>query len=294
MQSGDDSLWESFPHTLETLEGARRYINAFQAPFQELTTLSQQQVYALRACSLLAIPPPTEGEPPQGGFPTELTELNFSGWATLVQDVAAGLQALPPNLSRDMGLTVVALLQLLEVATGVGFLPPLLQPGAPMQVCGNLPVSSSHIVEPDHGADSGVWSDHLLWRHDHSSYLGGGNAWICGTSAGPHPSRSLHLESAPSGDPSTQGTTCSFMIPISHWEVQTAEYHSGKVHLGAAGAGSAGSTSSGPAGSDAACPGTAYSSGGTTPLSATTPPASNSIPTSSTATRPVYWSGSHF
>ena len=58
---------------------------------------------------------------PQGGFLTDLTELNLSGWAALVQDVAAGLQALPPSLSHDMGLPVVALLQLLEAATGVGF-----------------------------------------------------------------------------------------------------------------------------------------------------------------------------
>ena len=57
---------------------------------------------------------------PQGGFPTDLTELNLSGWATLVQDLAAGLQALPPRFSHDLGLQVVALLQLLEVATGVG------------------------------------------------------------------------------------------------------------------------------------------------------------------------------
>ena len=58
---------------------------------------------------------------PQGGFPTDLTELNLLGWAALVQDVAAGLQALAPRLSHDLGLQVVALLQLLEVATGVGF-----------------------------------------------------------------------------------------------------------------------------------------------------------------------------
>ena len=121
MQSGDDSLWESFPHALETLKGVRRYINAFRAPFQELTTLSQQQTYTLWACSLLAIPPPTERMAPQGGFQTDLTELNLLGWAALVQDVAAGLQALPSNLSRNMGLAVVALFQLLEVATGVGF-----------------------------------------------------------------------------------------------------------------------------------------------------------------------------
>ena len=35
--------------------------------------------------------------------------------------MVAGLQALPPRLSLDLGHQVVALLQLLEVATGVGF-----------------------------------------------------------------------------------------------------------------------------------------------------------------------------
>ena len=121
MQSGDDSLWESFPHILETLEGARRYISTFRAPLQELSALSLVQIHTLQACSLLAIPPPPERMPPQGGFPTDLSELNLSDWATLVQDVVAGLQALPPNLGCDMGLPAVALLQLLEASTGVGF-----------------------------------------------------------------------------------------------------------------------------------------------------------------------------
>ena len=79
------------------------------------------QIHTLRACSLLAIPPPPERMPPQGGFPTDLSELNLSGWATLVQDVVAGLQALPPNLGHEMGLPAVTLLQLLEASTGVGF-----------------------------------------------------------------------------------------------------------------------------------------------------------------------------
>ena len=69
----------------------------------------------------LVIPPPIGRMVPQGGFPTDLTELKLLGWAALVQDVAAGLQALPPRLSDDLGLQVVALLQLLEVATRVGF-----------------------------------------------------------------------------------------------------------------------------------------------------------------------------
>ena len=51
----------------------------------------------------------------------DLTELNLLGWADLVQDVVAGLQALPPRLCLDLGPQVIALLQLLEMATGVGF-----------------------------------------------------------------------------------------------------------------------------------------------------------------------------
>ena len=121
MQSEDDSLWESFPQALETLEEARRYISAFRAPLQELNNLNSNQVHALRACSMLAIPPPTERMPPSGGFLKDLSELNLLGWAALVQDMAAGLQVVPPNLNLDVGLPAMVLLQLLEATTGVGF-----------------------------------------------------------------------------------------------------------------------------------------------------------------------------
>ena len=121
MQSREDSLWESFPQAIQTREGAGRYINAFWAPFQELPPLSHQEVYVLQACSLFVIPPPTGRVAPQGGFPTDLTGINLSDWTALVQDVAAGLQALPPRLSNCLDSEVVTLLQLLEVATGVGF-----------------------------------------------------------------------------------------------------------------------------------------------------------------------------
>ena len=47
MQSGEDSLWESFPRTLQSREGVGRYINAFWAPFQELLPLSRQEVFVL-------------------------------------------------------------------------------------------------------------------------------------------------------------------------------------------------------------------------------------------------------
>ena len=121
MQSGEDSLWESFPRILKSQEGVRRYINAFWAPFQELPSLSPQQMYTLQVCSFLVIPPPVGRTVPQGGFPTDLTERNLSGWADLVQDLAAGLQVLPPRLCLNLGTQAVALLELLEAATGVGF-----------------------------------------------------------------------------------------------------------------------------------------------------------------------------
>ena len=121
MQSREDSLWKSFPRAIQTHEGAGRYINAFRAPFQGLPPLSHQDVYVLQACSLLVIPPPAGRAAPQGGFPTDLTGINLSDWAALVQDVAAGLQVLPPRLSNCLGPEVVNLLQLLEAATGVGF-----------------------------------------------------------------------------------------------------------------------------------------------------------------------------
>ena len=121
MQSEEDSLWESFPRTLESQEGARRYINAFQAPFQELPSLSPQQTNTLQVCSLLVIPPPIGRTVPQGGFPSDLTELNLSRWANLVQDVVAGLWVLLPRLCLNSSTPVIALLQLLEAAIGVGF-----------------------------------------------------------------------------------------------------------------------------------------------------------------------------
>ena len=161
MQSGDDSLWESFPRALQTKEGAGRYNNAFRAPFQELLTLSPQQIYILRACSILVIPPPMGRMVPQGGFPTDLTELNLSGWATLVQDVVAGLEALSPRLSHDLGLQAVALLQLFEAATGLGFCHHCCNPRPRCKCTGASqpapPMSWSQIVEqtPGYGLTSG-------------------------------------------------------------------------------------------------------------------------------------------
>ena len=88
---------------------------------QKLSTMSLVQIHTLRACSLLVIPPSKERVPLPGGFLMDPLDLNLSGWATLVQDVASGLLALPPNLGSEMSLPAVALLQQLEKTTGWGF-----------------------------------------------------------------------------------------------------------------------------------------------------------------------------
>ena len=155
MQSGEDSLWESFPRILKSQEGGRRYINAFRAPFQEIPFPTPQQMNTLWVCSLLVIPPPIGRMVPQGGFPSDLTKLNLSGWADLVQDMAAGLQALPPS---DC-LTPAA-----RGSNRSRVLSPLLPPKTPLYVYGSLTVSSLHVVKLDCSADPGIWSDLHLWR----------------------------------------------------------------------------------------------------------------------------------
>ena len=81
--------------------------------------LSLAQVHALRTCYLLVMPPPKEGGgAPPGGFPKDLSDLNLSSWAGLVQDVASGLMAPPPTLGSKVSLVAIALLDLLKKATG--------------------------------------------------------------------------------------------------------------------------------------------------------------------------------
>ena len=67
--------------------------------------------------------PPCHSPSPtwEGGFPTDLMEINLLDWASLVQDVAAGLQVLPPWLSNCLDPKVITLLQWLEVVIQVRF-----------------------------------------------------------------------------------------------------------------------------------------------------------------------------
>ena len=121
MMHGDASLWESFPQALERRTGARRYVGAFRAPFQDLR-LAPSQEHALRVCSLLAIPPPPrDPRALPGGVPENLSEDNLSTWADTVQDVATGMIVLQPGTDQIIFPHLVELLTLLESVSRVAF-----------------------------------------------------------------------------------------------------------------------------------------------------------------------------
>ena len=83
--------------------------------------MKAQQVHALRACSLVVIPLSEERTPPPGGFPRDLSCMNLTSWADLIQDVAQSMKVVPPNLSMEVCLDAMVLLQLLEATTGMGY-----------------------------------------------------------------------------------------------------------------------------------------------------------------------------
>ena len=59
--------------------------------------------------------------PPPGGFLRDLSGMNLTSWAGLIQDVAQGMKVVPPNLSMEVCLDSMVLLQLLEATTGMGY-----------------------------------------------------------------------------------------------------------------------------------------------------------------------------
>ena len=78
-------------------------------------------MHTLRACSLVVIPPSVERTPPPGGFPRDLSRMNLTNWASLIQDGARGMKVVPPNLSVEVCFDVMVLLQLMEATTGIGY-----------------------------------------------------------------------------------------------------------------------------------------------------------------------------
>ena len=153
MMHGDASLWESFPRALERRTGARRYVGAFRAPFQDLR-LAPSQEHALRVCSLLAIPPlPPDQKALPGGVPEDLSEDNLSTWAATVQDVAVGMIVPQPGTDQIIFPHLVELLTFLESVSRVAFCRLCYLPGS---ACRCLESSSTASTASTTGP---LWSD---------------------------------------------------------------------------------------------------------------------------------------
>ena len=119
--SPSDPTWSEFPQTLTQTQGARRYVTLFESPFVD-SSLSERENNALRASSLLAVPPsPPEMQPLEGLQGTNLPKANLTQWASYMQDVASGMRKPPCTATDCPNKDIAGVLHRLENLTGVGF-----------------------------------------------------------------------------------------------------------------------------------------------------------------------------
>ena len=104
MGSEQYPTWWDFPQALAETGGARRYITLFEAPFQA-SVLNDSENNALRASSLMAIPPlPPGSEPLAGSTVVDLMGNNLTQWASDVQEVTSYMWW-PPEVAVRCPLT---------------------------------------------------------------------------------------------------------------------------------------------------------------------------------------------
>ena len=121
MGSEQDPTWWNFPHTLPETGGARQYVTLFEAPFQA-SVLTDRESNALRAGSLMAIPPPPPGSQPlAGSFMIDLPDMNLLQWASQVQEVASYMRWPPEAAVSCPQADMVGVLDRLEGLTRVQY-----------------------------------------------------------------------------------------------------------------------------------------------------------------------------
>ena len=119
--SPNDPTWSDFPQTLTQTQGARRYVTLFESPFVD-SVLSKSENNALRASSLLEVPPPPpEVQPLEGLQGINLQEANLTQWASYTQDVASWMWKPPCVATSCPNKDIAGILHKLENLSGVGF-----------------------------------------------------------------------------------------------------------------------------------------------------------------------------
>ena len=112
--SEQDPAWQDFPQALTEMGGARHYVTLFEAPFQA-SVLSDSENNALRASSLMAIPPPPHGSQPLARSTTvDLMGNNLTQWASDVQEVTSYMWWPPEAAVRCPLVDMISVLNRLE------------------------------------------------------------------------------------------------------------------------------------------------------------------------------------
>ena len=112
--SEQDPTWWDFPQVLAEMGGARHYVTLFEAPFQA-SVLNDSKNNALRASSLMAIPPPPPGSQPLArSTAVDLMGNNLTQWASDVQEVASYMRWPPKAAVRCPLVDMIGVLNRLE------------------------------------------------------------------------------------------------------------------------------------------------------------------------------------
>ena len=115
--SEQDPTWQNFPQALTKTGGARHYVTLFETPFQA-SVLTDCENIALRAGSLMAIPPPPPGSQPlAGSFAVDLLDNNLTQWASHVQEVALHMRWPPEAVVSCPQSDIMGVLDRLEGLT---------------------------------------------------------------------------------------------------------------------------------------------------------------------------------
>ena len=119
--SEQDPAWWDFPQALAERGGVQLYVTLFEAPFQA-SVLSDSENNALRASSLMAIPPPPPGSQPLAGYATvDLLGNNLTQWASDVQEVTSYMWWPPEAAVRCPIVDMIGVLNRLEGLAGVRY-----------------------------------------------------------------------------------------------------------------------------------------------------------------------------
>ena len=112
--SEQDPTWRDFPQVLTEMGGARHYVTLFEAPFQA-SVLSDSENSALRASSLMAIPPlPPGSQPLAGSTADDLMGNNLIQWASDMQEVTSYMWWPPEAAVRCPLVDMISVLNWLE------------------------------------------------------------------------------------------------------------------------------------------------------------------------------------